>query len=144
MADSGEDKDFLTAKLEEDRRKMALEVSELKEELNIARRFEASVRANPWVWSIAAMLVGFIISRLPARKKEVYFWADPVTGKPTRKVPVRDMKLGRKGKDHGLVDKVWWLIKPVLSTYIGREIYERLVRTRQGGFDRRTKRTVTI
>jgi hypothetical protein len=143
MAEPGEDKDFLTAKLEEDRQKMAFEVSELKEEFNIARWIKASIRASPWGWSLAAMLIGFLISRLPARKKEVYLWADPLTGKPMRKVPVRSMKLDRVRKDNGLTDKVWSLIKPVLSAYIGRGIYERLVRTRQDSFDRVKKSRVT-
>jgi hypothetical protein len=136
MADPSEDKDFLTVKLEEDRQKMALELSELKEEFNIARRVKASIRENPWTWSIAAVLTGFLISCLPARKKEVYLWVDPFGRKPMRKIPVRKMKPDRAGKDDGLTDKVWSLIKPVLSTYIGREIYELVARPGKDSFER--------
>lgn len=46
MADPTEDKGSLTQKLEEDRQKMAAEVSELKKEYNVARWCQRSVKTG--------------------------------------------------------------------------------------------------
>jgi hypothetical protein len=54
------------------------------------------------------VLTGFLISRLPARQKEVYFWADPVERRPVRKIPVREVKPAHAGRhDSQLIDKLW-------------------------------------
>lgn len=128
MADPTEDKGSLTQKLEEDRRKMAIEATELREEYNIARWFRTSVREYTWGWIMGAALTGFLISRLPARKKEVYLWAGPVERKPRQKMPVRRVKTTRPDRDNSLFrDKLWPLAKPILSTYIGRKLYERII-----------------
>lgn len=129
MADPTEDKGSLTQKLEEDRQKMADEVSELKEKYNIASWFRASVRKYPGGWVMGAVLTGFLISRLPARKKEVYLWADPLERRPAGKIPVREVKPSHADRDDfHLTDKLWSLTKPILSTYIGQKIYERVIR----------------
>jgi hypothetical protein len=128
MADSTEDKGSLTQKLEEDRRKMAIEVTELREEYNITRWFRARVQDNPWSWVMAAVLTGFLISRLPARKKEVYLWADSVEGRRRRRIPVRDEKTAHPtSRDPGFTDRLWSLAKPILSAYLGRKLYQRVI-----------------
>jgi hypothetical protein len=54
MAEPVEDKDFLAERLEEDRQKMAVQVSELKADYNVPRRLRASVQnirgLGLWVW----------------------------------------------------------------------------------------------
>ena len=86
MAEPVEDKDFLAGRLEQDRQKMAVQVSELKEDYNIPRRLRSSVRTYPWSWVVSAALIGFLLSRLPARRKEVYLSPGPVRSKPLREV----------------------------------------------------------
>ena len=76
MAERVEDKDFLAERLEEDRQKMAVQVSELKEDYNLSRRLRASMHKYPWPWIMGAVLTGFLLSRLPARRKEVYLSPD--------------------------------------------------------------------
>ncbi len=71
MVDPVEDKGSLTERLEEDRQKMAVQVSELKKDYNVPRRLRASVQKYPWLWIMGAVLTGFLLSRLPARRKEV-------------------------------------------------------------------------
>jgi hypothetical protein len=78
MAEPLEDKGFLGVKLEEDRQKMAVQVDELKQDYNVVRRMRASVQKDPWPWIIAALLVGFLLSRLFARRKEVILWTEPL------------------------------------------------------------------
>src|ERR1700678_352150 len=77
MAEPGEDKGFLSQKLEEDRQKMAVQAAELKEEYAVLHRINASVQKTPLPWVIAALLVGFLLSRLPARRKEVLVLSEP-------------------------------------------------------------------
>src|ERR1700716_854027 len=77
MAKPVEGKDFLAERLEEDRQKMAVQMSELKEDYNLSRRLRASMHKYPWPWIMGAVLTGFLLSRLPARRKEVYLSSDP-------------------------------------------------------------------
>ena len=72
MADPEEDKDYLAAHPEEDRQEMAKQVSELKKNFDIPRRLNASIGQYPWAWLGGATLTGWLLSRLPARRKEVY------------------------------------------------------------------------
>ena len=74
MADPLENKDSLAERLEEDRQQMAIRVSDLKREYNVADRLKESVQKNPWEYIIGGVLIGFLLSHLPARRKEVYVW----------------------------------------------------------------------
>ena len=71
MADSVEDKGSLTERLEEDRQKMAVQVSELKKDYNVADRLRASVRKYPWTWITGAVLTGFLFSRARASERSL-------------------------------------------------------------------------
>jgi hypothetical protein len=132
MAEPVEDKDFLAERLEEDRQKMAVQVSELKENYNVSHRLRTSVQKYPWPWVMGAMLTGFLLSRLPARRKEVYLPADCLRARPPRNVrrpaPQKD--------ESRIMEKLWSLAKPIISTYIGRELYRRGRRPSKAGDDR--------
>ena len=131
MADPVENKDSLAERLEEDREKMAIQVSELKEEYNVPHRWRASVQKFPWPWIIGAVLSGFVLSRLPTRRKEVYLWSDPLQRGPLREVqPPTSEKDGAGAKS-----KVWSFVKPVISAFVGREIYRRLSRPSKHAID---------
>jgi hypothetical protein len=124
MVEPVEDKDFLAERLEADRQKMAVQVSELKEDYNVPHRLRASMQKYPWPWVMGAVLIGFLLSRLPARRKEVYLSPDPLRSRPLREVrpPVSDKDESRA------MNKLWSLAKPIISTYIGRELYRRVRR----------------
>jgi hypothetical protein len=132
MAEPVEDKDFLAERLEEDRQKMAVQVSELKVDYNVPRRLRASVQKYPWPWVMGAVLTGFLLSRLPSRRREVYLSPDPV-----RSSRVREVRIPASNKDETrAVNKLWSLAKPIISTYIGRELYKRVRRPSQPSIDR--------
>jgi hypothetical protein len=141
MAGPVEDKGSLTERLDDDRQKMAVQVSELKEDYNVPRRLRGSVQKYPWSWIMGAVLVGFLFSRLPARRKEVYLWADPLPGKPSGEVHLRPAE-----KDESRpIQKIWSLIKPLISAYFGREVYNRVKgpikhRRQRRNHDRTTKK----
>jgi hypothetical protein len=124
MADSVEDKGSLTERLEEDRQKMAVQVSELKKDYNVADRLRASMHKYPWPWIMGAVLTGFLLSRVPARRKEVYLSPDPLLLRPPGEVrpPALNKDQSRA------ISKLWSLAKPIISTYIGRELYKRVRR----------------
>jgi hypothetical protein len=135
MAEPVEDKDFLAEQLEEDRQKMAVRVSELKEDYNLSRRLSASIHKYPWPWVMGAVLTGFLLSRLPARRKEVYMSLDALGSRPLREVepPASDKDRFRA------INKLWSLAKPIISTYIGRELYKRVRRPSKHAADRTRK-----
>ena len=132
MAEPVEDKDFLAERLEEDRQKMVVQVSELKADYNVPRRLRASVQKYPWPWVMGAVLTGFLLSRLPSRRREVYLSPDPV-----RPSSLREVRGSGSNKDETrAVNKLWSLAKPIISTYIGRELYKRVRRPSQPSIDR--------
>jgi hypothetical protein len=136
MADPVEDKGILAERLEEDRQKMAVQVGELKKDYNVPRRLRASVQRYPWPWIMGAVLSGFLLSRLPARRKEVYLRPDSGGRRPPR-----EMHPLSSDKDRSrAVNKVWSLVKPIVSTYIGRELYKRVRQATKHAADR-TSRT---
>src|ERR1700730_8135655 len=124
MADSVEDKGFLTERLEEDRQRMAIQVSELKKDYNVANRMRASVQRYPWPWIMGTVLIGFLFSRLPARRKEVYLRLDLFTQVPLRKPHLLPEEKNGSRAAH----KIWFLVKPIISAYVGRQIYSRVKR----------------
>jgi hypothetical protein len=125
MAEPVENKDFLAERLEEDRQKMAAQLSELKEDYNVPHRLRASIKTCPWSWVIGAVLTGFLLSRLPSRRKEVYLSPDSIRSRPLREV--RAPALDRD--EPQAMNKLWSLAKPIISTYIGRELYRRVRRS---------------
>jgi hypothetical protein len=124
MVDPIEDKSSLTDRLRDDRQKMSLQVRELKKDYNVVRLLRASVQKDPWSWIIGGMLTGFLITRLPSRKKKIYVLADS----PRRKSPEEVQSARPKQGNRKIVDNLWSLTKPIICTYIGGEIYRRFGR----------------
>jgi hypothetical protein len=122
MVDPSEDKSALVDGLRNDRQKMALQVSELKEKYDVLHWLRSSIQKDPSPWLIATILSGFLISRLASRKKKIYVLADSPQRKSLEQ-PTRPKKAHRKS-----VDKLWSLTKPIICTYIGGEIYRRFGR----------------
>jgi hypothetical protein len=141
MAEPVENKGDLTDKLEADRQEMAIQVGELQQSYNVPRWFRASVQDYPWRWMLGAVFFGLLLSRLPARKKRVYVYvpandgryrnATPLQGKGVTKLSPEQSEFSeRQKKDLRLAPKLWSLTKPILTTYLAREIYDRLIRSR--------------
>jgi hypothetical protein len=124
MADPLENKDSLAERLEEDRQQMAIRVSDLKREYNVADRFKESVQKNPWEYIIGGVLIGFLLSHLPARRKEVYVWEN----QRSRRMPKDELSTRLDKENSGKINKLWSLAKPIISAYIGRELYKPLKR----------------
>jgi len=124
MADPLENKDSLAERLDEDREQMAIRVSDLKREYNVADRLKESVQKNPWEYIIGGVLIGFLLSHLPARRKEVYVWEN----QRSRRMPKDELSTRLDKENSGKINKLWSLAKPIISAYIGRELYKPLRR----------------
>jgi hypothetical protein len=125
MAEPLENKGFLGEKLEEDRQKMAVQVAELKEDYNVVRRLRASVQKNPWPWTVAALLVGFLLSRLPARRKEVLLSTEPLQRMPSRELPLPPTP--SDNDESSETKKLLSLAKWAIAAYLIRELDRRLI-----------------
>ena len=124
MADPLENKDSLAERLDGDRQQMAIRVSDLKREYNVADRFKESVQKNPWEYIIGGVLIGFLLSHLPARRKEVYVWEN----QRSRRMPKDELSTRLDKENSGKINKLWSLAKPIISADIGRELYKPLRR----------------
>ena len=121
MDKSSEDKSALTQRLEEDRLRMAVEANELKKSYNLSNRLRESVKKEPWYWIAASLLAGFLLSFLPARRKKIYLQADSPSAQETRNPSTKEAKKNRSR----IADSVWSLVKPIITAFVGREIYKR-------------------
>jgi hypothetical protein len=141
MAEPVENKGDLTDKLEADRQEMATRVTELQQSYNVPRWFRASVQQYPWEWMLGAAMTGFLLSHLPRREKRVYVYAPAddsfyrdgaaAQGKRKRKPTPKEREFSDRQKKGGrLALKLWSVIKPILTTYLAREIYNRVSRSR--------------
>jgi len=124
MADPLENKDSLAERLDGDRQQMAIRVSDLKREYNVADRLKESVQKNPWEYIIGGVLIGFLLSHLPARRREVYVWEN----QRSRRMPKDELSTRLDKENSGKINKLWSLAKPIISAYIGRELYKPLRR----------------
>lgn len=126
MADPIEEKESLTEQLEEDRQKMAAQVSELKRDYNVGNRLRAAVQKYPWLSVVSAVLAGFLLSRLPARRKEVYLWFDRFQ----RENPAKLTPVVQPGTDDSPIAKIWLFLKPLVSAYFVKSFYKLFKRER--------------
>jgi hypothetical protein len=84
---------------------------------------------------MGALLGGFLLSRLPGRRKKVYLWPDP------KRQKLREVHLSSSDDDSPpTANKLWSLAKPIISTYVGRQIYKRVRQMNESRSDwRRTE-----
>jgi hypothetical protein len=120
MAESAEDKDAVTERLDQDREQLAIEAGRLRRQCDVPGKLTASIQRDPVPWVIGATMTGFLFSLLPARRKKIDLARDSDRSRPARKqsTPVSDQ--------HPVGQQLWNLAKPLISTYIGQQIYKRL------------------
>jgi hypothetical protein len=88
----------------------------VRQDLDLKRHVANSIRKHTWGWVSFAAIFGWLLSRLPARKKKIYIHASSTDGK---------MPKAKKGFRAGLVLLAWnvaWSIgKPLLTAYLARK-----------------------
>jgi hypothetical protein len=72
MAGTHDKKQQITAALAEVRIQLQNELLLLRRNLNIRHYILESIRNHPWEWISSASIFGWILSRVPVRKKRIY------------------------------------------------------------------------
>jgi hypothetical protein len=124
MAEPVEDKGVLGRKLEEDRRKMAIQAGELKDDYNPVRKVAVSIRNDPLAWIIATSLVGVLLARLLGQPKEILLSTEPVDRTRAQELP----RLPTDEDELSETKKLLSLAKWLLGAYLIREFDRCLVR----------------
>src|ERR1700681_3358810 len=90
------------------------EVAHLRRSLDMKKHILESIKNHPWEWASCAAIVGWLLSRIPARKKKIYI--DNSSQKPVKR---RD-----KGPLGKLWREVWQFSKPMIAAYLAKVLAE--------------------
>ena len=123
MDEPVEDKGVLAGKLEEDRKKMAVQAGELKDDYNPVRKVAVSIRKDPLAWIIATALVGVLLARLLGRPKEILLSTESVDRTRAQELP----RLPTDEDESSETKKLLSLAKWALGAYLIREFDRCLV-----------------
>lgn len=115
MADSQDEKKRITSKLESQRAELSEQSLILRRNLDISRRMSNSVRKHSWGWMSVAAIFGWLLSRLPARKKKIYIHA----AGPENRRSYREGFMVQTWK------AVWSIAKPLVVAYLTKRIAEK-------------------
>jgi hypothetical protein len=110
MAETHYKKQQITAALNALRIQVQNEVSLLRRKLDMKTHVLESIKNHPWEWASCAAIVGWLLSRIPARKKRIYI--DSLSQKP-----VKPRDKGSLGK---LWREVWQFSKPMIAAYLAK------------------------
>jgi hypothetical protein len=123
MAEPVEDKGVLGRKLEDDRKKMAVQAGELKDDYNPMHKVAVSIRKDPLAWIIATALVGVLLARLLGRPKENLLSTESVDRTRAQELP----RLPTDEDESSETKKLLSLAKWALGAYLIREFDRCLV-----------------
>src|ERR1700722_9827250 len=110
MPETHHKKQQITAALNALRIQVQNEVSLLRRKLDMKTHVLESIKNHPWEWASCAAIVGWLLSRIPARKKRIYI--DSLSQKP-----VKPRDKGSLGK---LWREVWQFSKPMIAAYLAK------------------------
>jgi hypothetical protein len=116
MADPQNEKERITSKLARVRNALSDQSLLVRRNLDIGRQMSDSVRRHSWAWMSIAAIFGWLLSRLPARKKKIY-----VHSSDSQKMKNRGM-----GLSGHLWKGVWSIAKPVLTAYLTSRVAAKL------------------
>jgi hypothetical protein len=114
MAETQHKKQQITGALSEVRIRVQNEVAHLMRTLDAKKHILESIKNHPWEWASCAAIFGWLLSRLPARKKRIYIHS-------SSQKPLKSRAGGPLGK---LWREVWKISKPLIAAYIAKLIGE--------------------
>jgi hypothetical protein len=118
MAEAHHKKQQITHALTEVRIQVQHQVSRLSRTLEMKHHFQGSIKDYPWEWASAAAMFGWLLSRVPARKKRIYIDSSSLK-------PMKARKAGPLGK---LWRGFWNLSKPIIAAYLAKLLAEKAKR----------------
>ncbi|MBV8141886.1 MAG: hypothetical protein JO279_01930 [Verrucomicrobia bacterium] len=118
MADSQDQRSRIIAELARQRAALSNQTLLVRRNLDLKRRVAESVRGHSWSWMSLAAIFGWLLSRLPARKKKVYIHV------------ANSEKLSPQPKPKGgIMTPIWkgmWSIaKPLVVAYLTKKIVQK-------------------
>ena len=118
MAKDEDAKRRIISELAEARLGLAQTAAIVKDHLDIPARVSASFRRYSWSWVSLAAIVGWLLARLPFRRKKIYLKAG------SRCRPKGEGKPPDRKRDLAWMiwDGAWSLAKPLLTAYLGRKL----------------------
>jgi len=128
MAGTSNKKQLIAEELARDRMRLKDDLVLLRRNLDVPRRIIESIRHSPWEWVTTGFMFGWILSRLPARKKKIYVNSNNL-----------DQVKSHRGK---ALRKIWELTwktsKPVIAAYAAKKLAEK-IETHNGEMDMKTR-----
>ena len=115
MADTQDDRKRITEELGLKRVELSNQSLLVRRNLDVGRRMSDSLRNHPWGWISLAAIFGWLLSRLPARKKKIYIHAPNSTKR-------------RNYKDGLLLSTwkgVWSIARPLITAYLTKKIAQK-------------------
>ena len=101
------------------RGRLATETHLVAEKLNVSRHLATSLHKHSFRWAGAAALLGWVLSRLPARKQRIYL----ETGKDGEVRRKRTKEVGLAAAVMAVAWKgIWSIAKPMLTAYLSSRI----------------------
>ena len=115
MARPDENRHRLVDQLGEGRERLAGHSLVVREKLNVQRQLTNTFHRYSWGWISLAAILGWILSRLPARKKKIYI--QPGNHRTATKLSARlGLDLGLK-----IWGALWSVARPILTAYLTRK-----------------------
>jgi hypothetical protein len=115
MADPQNEKERIAARLARVRTELSDQSLLLRRNLDFGRHMSDSMRRHSWSWISIAAIFGWLLSRLPARKKKIY-------------IDTSDKKA--KSRGIGLSGHIWkavWSVgRPVITAYLTGRIAQKM------------------
>lgn len=112
MAESQDERKRIAEELARTRVALTDQALLLRRNLDVGRHMSTSVREHTWGWVTFAAAFGWILSRLPARKKKIYIHA-------------KDSEKKRRHEGGLLMQTwkgIWSIVRPVLTAYLTKKI----------------------
>jgi hypothetical protein len=115
MADSQDERKRITAELARRRVELSDQSLLVRRNLDVGRRMSDSLRKHSWGWMSLAAIFGWLLSRLPARKKKIYIHA----------ANSEKWRGQKKGFMVQIWKGVWSIAKPLVVAYVTKKIAEK-------------------
>ena len=114
MAEPQNEKQRIVLELGRTRVDLADQSLLVRQSLDLNQKLTDSVRKHSWAWMSCAAIFGWILSRLPARKKKVYLQSAN---------PPKEKRRG--GALRFIWDGAWSVAKPLLTAYLAKVLAQK-------------------
>jgi hypothetical protein len=114
MARTCDKREQITAGLTGVRIQLQDQILLLRRNLNVGHHILESIRNHPWEWMSVTAIFGWLLSRVPVRKKRIYIYS-------SRQEQVKSHGNGPLGK---LCKGAWKSSKPLIAAYLAKKLAE--------------------